>query len=59
MVCVPPRLMLVEMVEKSSAKDLDPPKAREVLGSLQKRLTEKPGRRLSIEWRIEETEGPR
>jgi hypothetical protein len=46
-------------VERSRASDLDPARAREVLAELEQRLTEKPNRRLTIDWRIDESEGRR
>lgn len=51
-----PRL---RVVEQSSAAGLDRENARAVLDGLGRKLAEKPARRLSIEWRIEEPEADR
>jgi hypothetical protein len=49
----------VRVVEESKASGLSPDQAREVLTTLQVKVAAKPNRRLSLEWRIEETEGER
>jgi len=55
----PPQPPGTRLVERSRASDLDPARAREVLAKLEQRLTEKPNRRLTIDWRIDESEGRR
>jgi hypothetical protein len=45
------------LVEQSKRDNLDPAKAREALGAIERRMREKPARRLTIDWRIEEPEG--
>ena len=55
----PPPPPGTRLVERSRASDLDPARAREVLAKLEQRLTEKPNRRLTIDWRIDESEGRR
>jgi hypothetical protein len=49
----------VRVVEQSSATGLDREKAKGVLDGLGRKLAEKPDRRLSIDWRIEEPEADR
>ena len=46
----------MRLVERSHARGLEPDNGAEVLDGLRRRLMERPGRRLSIEWSIEEPE---
>jgi hypothetical protein len=55
----PPAPPGMRVVERSSASGLDASRGKEVLDRLRRRLAEKPSRRLSIEWSIEEPEDTR